>query len=665
MNKHALIIEEFACWGCKACEVACKQEYNPVDASNGIKYLSVWPDGPKLMNGKLDFMWRVNVCKHCDEPICAKACPEGAITTDPKTGVVLLDNKKCNGCNAVPGKSGAEKQDTSSCKKGCPAHIDVQGYVNLAVKGKFQDALQLIKEASPFPSICGRICHHPCESDCNRSQIDQPVAAHSIERFIADLDLNTSMRYKPEIKPKKKDKVAIVGSGPAGLTCAYYLAQEGYPVTIFEKTPVLGGMLAMAIPSYRLPREIVEAEIQLIHEMGVTMKTGVEVGKDMTIAQLRIEGFKAFFIGIGAQECKRLDIEGEDLDGVYSGLDYLRQVNLGEPVRLGRNVAVIGGGNVAMDAVRSARRLGAQNAFILYRRGLEEMPSRPEEIEECKEEGITINILTQPVQIIGEKGRVKAIECIKTRLGEPDQSGRRSPVPMLGSEFTIKVDAVIKALGQEADWSCLTPECACTLTGWRTMKVDPLTLQSDDPDIFAGGDAVRGPQSVIEAIADGRQAALSIDRYIGGQDLRLDRDMELKAITNPQKEKYDPAQRTQMPRLEPRERVKNFKEVQKGITEEMAVQEARRCISCGSCCIQACPYDAITFDEKTGIARKCNLCYNRVTNGLYPACADNICLAHCIYFGDPAGIEQKILEKRKARGGWGDIIPKVITYSKE
>jgi NADPH-dependent glutamate synthase beta subunit-like oxidoreductase len=379
---------------------------------------------------------------------------------------------------------------------------------------------------------------------------------------------------------------------------------------------------------------------------------------------LRKEGFKAFFIAIGTQECLRLGIEGEDLKGVYGGLDYLRRVNLGNPVTLGKDVAVIGGGNTAIDAVRSARRMGAGNAFILYRRGLEEMPLRPEEIEECKEEGITINTLTQPVRFLGENGRVKAIECVKTRLAEPDESGRRRPVPVPGSEFTIKVDTVITALGQEADWACLTPKCACTLTKGRTMKVDPLTLQSDDPDIFAGGDAVRGPQSVIEAIADGRQAAISIDRYRGGQDLRLDRDMELKAIRNPQKEKYDPTPRAQMPRLKPQTRVKNFKEVQKGFTKKTVVQEARRCISCGTCCIQACPYDAITFDEKSGKTQKCNLCHDRVMNGLYPACADNICLAHCIYFGDPAEIEKKILEKRKARGGWGDILPKAISISR-
>jgi NADPH-dependent glutamate synthase beta subunit-like oxidoreductase len=348
--------------------------------------------------------------------------------------------------------------------------------VNLAAKGKFQEALQLIKETSPFPSICGRICHHPCETDCNRSQIDESVAAHSIERFLADWDLNSNTRYQPKIKARKNEKVAIVGSGPAGLTCAYYLAQEGYPVTIFEKADLLGGMLTMAIPSYRLPREIVEAEIQLIRDLGVTMKTGLEIGKDKTIAQLREGGFRAFFVAIGAQECSRLGIEGEDLRGVYGGLDYLRRIKRGESLALGKDVVVIGGGNTAIDAARSARRSGSENAFILYRRGLEEMPARPEEIEECQEEGIGIQTLTQPVRFIGENGRVRAVECIKTLLADQDASGRQRPEPIPGSEFTIEVDAVITALGQEADWACLTPEYACTLTPWGTMKVDPMRV---------------------------------------------------------------------------------------------------------------------------------------------------------------------------------------------
>ncbi len=633
MHRISLMFNEPNCSGCHACEVACKQEHGLGVGPRLVKVLEKAP------------LFKPLYCHHCEDAPCALACPEEAITIEPETEVVLHNKERCNGCHAVEGQSGAEKQDTSPCKMECPAHINVQGYVNLAAKGKFREALALIKESSPFPAICGRVCHHPCEAACNRDQIDDPVATQAIERYIADLDLQADRRYMPKIKDRKEDKVAIVGSGPAGLTCAYYLAREGYPVTIFEKAPVLGGMLTMGIPAYRLPRQVVEAEIQLIQDMGVTMKTGVEIGKDKTIAQLRQEGFRAFFLAIGAQECIRLDVEGEDLEGVYPGLEYLRRVNLGEPVTLGKKVAVIGGGNVAIDAVRSARRLGAENAFILYRRSLEEMPSRVEEIEECREEGIPIHTLTQPVRFIGENGRVKAIECVRTRLTEPDESGRRSPEPIPGSEFTIEVDAVITALGQEADWSCLTPECACRLTEWGTMSVDPLTLQSDDPDIFAGGDAVRGPQTVIEAIADGRQAAISIDRYLKGLDLRLGRSMAWKAITEPQKEEYDPAARAQMPRLEPHERVKSFDEVRKGFTEEMAVQEARRCISCGACCVQACPYDVMQFNHDILKAVKCDLCVDKRSRGEAPACT-TVCPTRCILWGDvatlPSGVEMVI-----------------------
>jgi NADPH-dependent glutamate synthase beta subunit-like oxidoreductase len=667
MKNYKLVFEEFACWGCKACEVACKQEHNqpsPVASSpNGrdaLKYLSVWEDGPKYVDGKLDFMWRVNVCKHCTEPACAVACPEGAIMRDSVTGIVLHDKDKCNGCNAVKGKSGAEKEKASPCKADCPAHNNIQGYVSLAAKGKYQEALQLIKETSPFPSICGRVCYHPCESNCNRRQIDDPVAIHSVERFLGDLDLFGGKPYVPRLKEAKNQKIAVIGSGPAGLTAAYFLARDGYQVTVFEKLPVAGGMMAVGIPEYRLPRENISREIKVIQAMGVEIRTGIDVGKDITIAELREQQTKAFFLAVGAHECKRLGIEGENLDGVYPGVDFLRRVNLGEKVSLGKRIAVVGGGNVAMDAVRTALRTGAEEAYLLYRRSIEEMPASTEEIQECVEEGVKFCTLTAPKRIIGENGEAKALECTRMELGEPDESGRRRSFPIAGSEFLLEVDAVIPAIGQESDWACLGPDCACTLSDWGTMKVDPLTLQTDDPDIFAGGDAVTGPRTVVEAIAAGQRAAVSIDRYLRGLSLSADRDMNLLSNTEPQKDRYDPSPRAGMPLLDPRERVKSFAEVRLGLMEETAVQEAKRCISCGTCCIQACPYDAIVFNEHSGKTQKCNLCYQRVTNGLYPACADNICLAHCIYFGDPAEIEQKILEKRKMRGGWGEIIPKAL-----
>jgi NADPH-dependent glutamate synthase beta subunit-like oxidoreductase len=622
MTKISLMFNEKNCSGCHACEVACKQEHGLGVGPRVVRVIEQAPYFKPLF------------CHHCEDAPCAAACPEDAISKDAQTGVVLHDKDKCTGCNAVPGKSGAEKQQTSACKAQCPAHIDIQGYVNLAAKGKFQQALQLIKQANPFPSICGRVCHHPCESNCSRGEIDESVGIHGIERFIADLDLNASKRYMPEIKDNKEDKVAIVGSGPAGLSCAYYLAIEGYDVTVFEKGSELGGMLTTGIPSYRLPSHVVEAEIQHIRDMGVSMKTGVEIGTDMTVAQLREDGFKAFFIAVGTQECIQLSIDGEDLDGVYPALDYLRKVNLGQQVSLGNDVAVIGGGNAAMDAVRSARRLGAENAFIIYRRGFEEMPANAEEIEECQQEGISINTLTQPLRFIGENERLKAIACIKMQLGQPDDSGRRRPEAVAGSEFTITVDNAVIALGQEADWSCLTSECACTLSDWGTMNVDALTLQSDDADIFAGGDAVRGPQSIIEAIADGKQAAISIDRYIQGRNLKLGREIELRTITNPQKEVYNKIAAVHMPCLDSRQRVKNFDEVQQGLTEEMVIEEAKRCINCGSCCVQACPYGVMQFNHEIIKAVKCDLCVEKRANGEVPACTA-VCPTHCIFWGNP------------------------------
>ncbi len=409
----------------------------------------------------------------------------------------------------------------------------------------------------------------------------------------------------PEAKEPRRRK-SPSSAADAGLTAAYFLAIEGYQVTVFEKLPVLGGMLTVGIPSYRLPRNIIEAEIQVIKDLGVQFRTGVDIGKDITIAQLREEGFNAFFMGIGAHECKLIGIEGEELEGSYPGVDFLREVNLGNRVRLGDGVAVIGGGNVAMDSVRTALRTGSAKPFVIYRRSYEEMPANEVEIEECAEEGIEIMTLTNPTRIIQEGGWVKAIECIKMELGEPDASGRRRPVPVPGSEFTIEVDAVIPAIGQESDWACLTEECACTLSDWGTMTVDPLTLQSGDPDIFAGGDAVSGPATVVEAIAAGREAAISIDRFIQGNDLREGREKTWEAVTPAEvlaASEVTETEREKMPCLDPHDRMTNFNEVQLGFDEDQAKEEAERCLACGICsecyqCVHACLAGAVDHDQK-------------------------------------------------------------------
>jgi heterodisulfide reductase subunit A-like polyferredoxin len=504
---------------------------------------------------------------------------------------------------AVPGAFSIEKRGTSPCKATCPAHISVQGYVALTAQGKYREALKLIKEENPLPAICGRVCHHPCESACMRGELDEPVAIDSIKRFLADLDLSSETRFVPDIKVKRDETVAIIGSGPAGLSCAYYLALEGYRVTVFEKLPVLGGMLTVGIPSYRLPKDIIEAEIGVMRDMGIEFKTGVEIGKDFTVSQLRDAGYKAFFMGIGAHECKALGIPGEDLEGVVPGVEYLREVNLGAKVSLGDRVAVIGGGNVAMDTARTALRNGSKKPVIVYRRSEKEMPANEEEIHECREEGIEIMTLTNPKRIIGENGRVKAVECLRMELGEPDVSGRRRPVPIAGSEFMMEVDAVVPAIGQESDWACLTEECACRLTDWGTMKVDPLTLQTHDADIFAGGDSVTGPKTVIEAIAAGKQAAISIGRYILGEDLSAGRKKEWQAVQAISTEGYDKIPRSRMPALSAEVRTGNFEEVQLGFTEDQVRAEAERCLSCAICsecyqCVEACLANAVVHEDR-------------------------------------------------------------------
>jgi len=539
-------------------------------------------------------------CTGCGE--CARVCPV-AVDDDYESGMTKRRAAYRKYAQAVPGSFAIEKAGTSPCKATCPAHISVQGYIALAAEGKFQEALQLIKEENPLPAVCGRVCHHPCESKCMRGGVDEPVAINSIKRYIADLDARRETRFIPEVKEKREEKVAIIGSGPAGLSCAYYLAIQGYRVTIFEKLPVLGGMLTVGIPSYRLPRDVIMGEIEVIREMGVEFKTGVEIGADVTVAELREQGFKAFFLGIGAHECKALEIEGETLEGVYPGVDFLRDVNLGKRIALGNRVAVIGGGNVAMDSVRTALRTGSTRAFVIYRRSLVEMPANEEEIEECREEGIEIMTLTNPTRILGENGRIKAVECIRMELGEPDSSGRRRPIPIPGSEFVLEVDALVAAIGQESDWACLTPECTCQLNDWGRMRVDPLTLQTHDSDIFAGGDAVTGPRTVIEAIAAGKQAAISIDRFIRGVDLKEGREKEWKAVEEVRTEGYDRMPRERMPRLEPKMRTEHFNEVQLGFDEEQVKREARRCLSCGICsecyqCVDACLANAIVHEEK-------------------------------------------------------------------
>lgn len=479
---------------------------------------------------------------------------------------------------------------TSPCMEACPIHLDIPKYVELIKDAKFAESLDVILERLPLPGVVGRVCYHPCEQNCRRAHVDEPISIRALKRFVADDALSKGKESRYQVTPSKKTgKVAIVGAGPAGITCAYHLAGKGHQVTVFEKQPVTGGMMTIGIPPYRLPRDIVDIEIQRIKDMGVEIKTNMDVGKDITIEDLRKEGYLAVFLSIGSQECKNLNLEGEELEGVYPGVDFLLDVNLGKKMDLGDRIGVIGGGNVAVDTVRTLRRLGAKNPFILYRRSVDEMPAHEQEIEECKEEGIQIHPLTDIKHIHGENGKVKTIECIKMVLGEPDESGRPRPMPVEDSEFVIEVDGVIPALGQESDWACLDSGCACTLSDWGTINVNPFTLRTKDPEIFAGGDAVTGPKSLIEANASGRKAAISIDRFINHLPVELDEDdhftklfESIKVYNSNEKigKKIEVLNRKQPPRLSPETRLSTFDEVEQCFSSSDAVAEAERCLRC-------------------------------------------------------------------------------------
>jgi homotetrameric NADPH-dependent glutamate synthase len=543
-------------------------------------------------------------CTGCGD--CAQVCPVEVKNEFNQ----LMGNRKAiykPFAQAIPNYYVIDKKGTPPCKAACPGEIDVQGYVALISQGKFKEALSLIRRAIPLPSVCGRVCTHPCETECNRGEVDEPIAIASLKRFVADYELKVGAEEIQPAPRTRKERVAIIGSGPAGLTAAHNLLLMGYGVTIFEALPVAGGMLAVGIPDYRLPKKILATEIEAIQKLGAEIKLNTPVGKDgLTLDNIQQEGYKATFIAAGAHSNVKLDIPGEDLDGVYPGVYFLRETNLGNKVKVGKRVAVIGGGNVAIDAARTALRLGATETYIIYRRSREEMPASEEEIVEAEHEGITINYLANPVKILGKKGKVVGIECIRMKLGEPDASGRRQPIPVENSEFTIDVDMVIPAIGQVPDLS-FAAEGKFKATRRGTLEVDNRSLATNIPGVFAGGDIVLGPATVIQAIAAGKRAAIAIDSYLRGKSLPPEKKplptvtIDEVDVTNVEKKK-----RAVMPVMPPNKRVKSFDEVNLGFSEEAAVEEANRCLNCAVCsgcreCEKTCQAKAIVHDQEDRI----------------------------------------------------------------
>ena len=476
------------------------------------------------------------------------------------------------------------------CSLACPSKVDVQAYVGFAARGEFDSALRVIRDGLALPSCLGRVCPAFCEEEqCRRALVEEPISIRNIKKFIADIDLFSQKPYIPPQKDSTGKRVAIVGSGPAGLSCAYFLAQFGHKPVIFESLPEPGGMLRYGIPSYRLPKDILDKEIDLIRSLGVEIKTGITIGNGMGLTQLR-EGYDAVFIAVGAGIGRSMRIPGKDLNGVFQGVSFLRKFILGEPLDIGRRVVVVGGGNTAIDSARTALRMGA-DVRIVYRRSRKEMPAHHIEIEDAEVEGIVIDLLTNPVKIIGN-GRVEEIECIRMELGEPDESGRRRPVPVEGSEFKIKADSIIMAVGQSVDLSFNTDD-EITTTKWRSLKVGSDFL-TNLTGVYAGGDAVRGPATVVEACYDGREAARCIDSYLRGLKPPeenyefISKKGEFSDIPKKEYEEYEKRPRLEPKKRKARERKGDFNEIEAGFTEGDAIKEAERCIECGCTARYAC-----------------------------------------------------------------------------
>ena len=400
------------------------------------------------------------------------------------------------------------------CRLSCPADVDIQGYMSLINLGKFKEAVALIKEKNPLPSVCGRVCTRKCEVNCRRSTLDSPVGIDFLKRYATDQDMIDEM-WQPEVLPDNGKQVAIIGGGPAGLTAAYYLVIDGYRPTIFEALPKMGGMLRYGIPEYRLPKDILQKEIDWITDLGVKVKNDIMLGRDFTIDSLFTDGYEAVFVGLGAQIGKPMWVDNEDAEGVLSGVEFLKQIEMKTHPDVKGKVVVVGGGNTAVDAARTSLRLGADEVVLLYRRTEKEMPANQMEIDAAREEGVKLELLAAPVLINkDENGRLKSIDCIRMELGEPDDSGRRRPVKIEGSEYTLECDWAIAAIGQEPDLDGVESDNKIGTTKWKTIEAKEGTFDTDRPGVFAGGDVVTGPADAIDAIAAGRMAAKAIESYI-------------------------------------------------------------------------------------------------------------------------------------------------------
>jgi NADPH-dependent glutamate synthase beta subunit-like oxidoreductase len=643
--------DQTRCAGCMACRVACKDWHDQPSGSASWMRINYIEEGPfpDLFAGYL-----ISNCYQCEEPVCSYICPNEVLSKREKDGIVVFDKDKCREevpCGIISKeKMGADftyGESQAPCQTACPVHLHIPAYTALIAKGKFKESLDLIRRRMPLPSVCGRVCLHPCEEVCARKDVDQAIAIEALKGFVAD---NVNEELPKPIEQTQSQKVAIIGSGPAGLAAAYDLVRLGYGVTIFEALSSAGGMLAVGIPDHRLPRDILNRDIDYIKALGVEIKTNSQVDLDDGIKDLIKQGYGAVLVAIGAHKGKKLNIPGADSDNILVGTAFMRDVNLGKEVKLGNKVMVIGGGNVAMDCARTARRLGAAEVGISCLECYEDMPADITEIEQAREEGIEIYDSRTFTKITSSDGKVTGVGCLEITGCTFDDDGEAHFEVVSDEEHTLEADTIIFAIGQVPE---VSNSGVVKISKMGTIEADSETFMLETNGVFVAGDCHSGVASIIDAIAGGQKSASKIHRHLQGDVLRERPDPEIAAteikIDIPSgTEKKD---RQVMPLLSASERTTNFKEVTLGFNKEVAIAEAERCLNCaGHLCKDVCPYSAPQFvEEEKARMQKCNYCVDRFDIGKQPICVE-ACYARALDSGTLEELMSKYGDIRESAG---------------